>query len=52
MNEAIVTALNSLITDVTGMATEMAPLVLGVVATITGINVGIGLFKKFAGKVA
>ena len=50
--EAITTALSSLITDVTAMATEAAPLVLGVVATLTGINVGISLFKRFAGKVA
>lgn len=49
---AITTALEGLITNVTSMATGAAPLVLGVVATLTGINVGISLFKRFAGKVA
>ena len=49
---AVSEALGSLVTDVQGMATDAAPVVLGAVAVLTGISIGINLFKRFAYSVA
>ena len=45
-------ALQTLTTDVQSMATDAAPVVLGAVAILTGISIGINLFKRFAYSVA
>lgn len=52
LSGAVAEALGSLVTDVQGMATSAAPVVLGAVAVLTGISIGINLFKRFAYSVA
>lgn len=47
---AITTALTSIVTDVESVITGASPIVLGVIATITSVGIGISLFKKFGGK--
>lgn len=49
---AITTALTGVITNIEGIITAAAPLVLGVIGTMAGVNVGIKLFKKFTSKAA
>ena len=49
---AVGEALGTLVTDVQAMATDAAPVVLGAVAVLTGISIGINLFKRFAYSVA
>lgn len=51
-SEAVITALEKVISNVTDVAGEAAPLVLGVIGTLTGINIAIKLFKRFANKAA
>lgn len=49
---AITAALTTVVGNVTDIAGAAAPLVLGAIGTIAGINIGIKLFKKFANKAA
>lgn len=44
-------ALQTVVTNVTAMATNAAPIVLGIVGVLAGINVGLGIFKRFVGKI-
>lgn len=37
-------------TDVTTMATSAAPIVIGAVAAVGGVNIAIKFFKRFLGK--
>lgn len=48
----ITEALQTVVSNVSTMAGDAAPLVLGVIGTLTGINIGIKLFKRFANKAA
>lgn len=52
LSGAVSQALTTLVSDVKGMATDAAPMVLGAVAVLTGISIGINLFKRFAYSVA
>lgn len=47
----ITTALTSGVGEITTMATTAAPIVLGGVVAVVGVNVGIKLFKKFINRV-
>lgn len=48
MSGAVGEALGTVVTDVTTMAIDAAPVVLGGVAVLVGISIGINLFKRFA----
>lgn len=52
MSGAVGEALGTLVDNVQVMATDSAPVVLGAVAVLTGISIGINLFKRFAYSVA
>ena len=47
----ITTQLTTAVTAISKMATDAAPIVLGGVIAIVGVNVGIKLFKKFVNRV-
>lgn len=49
---AITTALQGVVTDIEAMITAGAPIILGVIASMAGLTVGIKLFKKFTSKAA
>ena len=48
MSGAVSQALSTVVSDVTTMAGDAAPVVLGGVAVLVGISIGINLFKRFA----
>jgi len=48
----ITTQLTSAVDGFTAMAQNAAPVVLGAVGVLAGINLGIKLFKRFVNKVA
>ena len=48
----VTTALSDIVSNVTSIASAGAPIVLGVMGTLAGINIGFKLFKRFANKAA
>jgi len=48
----IITALTDVVSSVTAIVGGAVPLVLGVIGTLAGVNIGIRLFKRFANKAA
>lgn len=48
----ITAALTDVVSSVTEIVGSATPLVLGVIGTLAGVNIGIKLFKKFANKAA
>ena len=48
---ATITALTGLITDATATATAAAPLILAVMATLAGIDIGFNMFNRYRRKI-